>query len=139
MMLADSTAWIWSRRRAYPELRQWFDERLEADEIATCDQVRLELLAGVHSPDYDRRARDLDALDTCLITPRECQRAMEVQARLARLSTDNHKGVRPADLLIAAAAEAAGVEVLHYDAHFERIQEVTQQPMRWLAPKGTLR
>ncbi len=56
-----------------------------------------------------------------------------------RLSTDNHRGVRPADL-IAAAAEAAGVEVLHYDdAHFERIQKVTQQPMRWLAPKGTLR
>ena len=64
---------------------------------------------------------------------------MDVQAGLARLSTDNHKGVRPADLLIAAAAEAAGVEVLHYDSHFERIQEVTRQPMRWLAPKGTLR
>ena len=41
--------------------------------------------------------------------------------------------------MIAAAAEAAGVDVLHYDLHFERIQEVTRQPMRWLAPTGTLR
>ena len=139
MLLADSTAWIWSRRKAYPKLRQWFDEQLEADEIATCDQVRLELLAGVHSVECEQRRRDLDALDTCLITPREWQRAMAVQAALARIGTDNHKGVRPADLLIAAAAEAAGVEVLHYDNHFERIQEITRQPMRWLAPKGTLR
>ena len=29
-MLADSSAWIWSRRKAYPELRRWFDEQLEA-------------------------------------------------------------------------------------------------------------
>ena len=43
------------------------------------------------------------------------------------LAPDNHKGVRP------------GVEVLHYDNHFELIQEITKQPMRWLAPKGTLR
>ena len=139
MMLADSTAWIWSRRRAYPELRRWFDERLEADEIATCDQVHLELLAGVHSSEHDARRRDLDALVTCVITPREWQRALDVQADLAQRGTDNHKGVRPADLLIAAAAEAAGVELLHYDAHFERIQQITQQPMRWLAPQGTLR
>ena len=139
MMLADSTAWIWSRRKAYPELRQWFDEHLEADEIATCDQVRLELLAGVHSAEHGLRRRDLDALDTCVITPSEWARALDVQADLAQRGTDNHKGVRPADLLIAAAAEAAGVELVHYDNHFERIQEITQQPMRRLAPKGTLR
>lgn len=49
MMLADSSAWIWSRKRAHPRLRQWFDELLEAGEIATCDQVRLELLYGTSS------------------------------------------------------------------------------------------
>jgi len=43
------------------------------------------------------------------------------------------------DLVIAAAAESAGVALLHYDAHFELIERVTGQPMRWLAPKGTLR
>ncbi len=138
-MLADSTAWVWSRRKAYPRLRQWFDEQLEAGEIATSDQVRLELLEGVHSSEHAQRRRDLEALDTCLITPHEWRRAMDVQAELARLKTDYHKGVRAADLLIAAAAEAAGVELLHYDNHFERIREITKQPMRWLAPKGTLR
>jgi predicted nucleic acid-binding protein len=47
--------------------------------------------------------------------------------------------VSPADLLIAAAAEAAGVAVLHYDADYDRIAEVTGQPTQWLAPKGSLR
>ena len=139
MLLADSTAWVWSRRRAYPNLRRWFDEQLEAGAIATCDQIRLELLEGVHSSEHAQRRRDLEALDVCPITPNQWARAMEVQSGLARLKTDYHKGVRPADLVIAAAAEAAGVELLHYDAHFERIQEITGQPMRWLAPKGTLR
>jgi predicted nucleic acid-binding protein len=139
VLLADSSAWIWSRRRAYPHLRQWFDEQLEAGRIATCDQVRLELLSGVHSADHARRSRDLEALDTCLMTTREWRRAIEVQGELARRRTDVHRAVKPADLLIAAAAEGAGVELLHYDADFELVQEVTGQPARWLAPKGSLR
>jgi hypothetical protein len=139
MLLADTSAWIWSRRRAYPGLRQSFDEQLEAGEIATCDQVRLELLYGVHSPEYEQRKRDLEALDTCPVTPREWRRAIEVQAELARLRVDLHKAVKPADLLIAAAAEVAAVELLHYDDDFDFVQEVTGQPMRRLAPKGSLR
>ena len=140
MMLADSSAWIWSRRQAYPELRQWFDERLEAGEIATCDQVRLELLCGTRSADeHEQRRRELDALDTCQITPREWRRAIELQGELARLGPDHQKAAKPADLLIAAAAAAAGVELLHYDDDFELVAKITGQPLRRLAPKGSLR
>ena len=42
------------------------------------------------------------------------------------------------DLLIAAAAELAEIPVCHYDAHFELIAEVTGQPMRAIAPLGSL-
>lgn len=139
MLLADSSAWIWSRRRAYPELRRWFDQQLEAERIAICDQIRLELLSGVHSAEYERRRRDLDALDTCLVTPREWQRAIEVQGELARRGADLHRAVKPADLLIASAAEAAGAELLHYDDDFDLVRDVTGQPMRRLAPRGSLR
>ena len=138
-MLADSSAWVWSRRRAYPQLRAWFDERLESGDIEICDVVRLELLEGVDSTQHARRREDLAALDSCPITQREWDRAVDVQTQLAARKTDYHKGVRPADLVIAAAAEAAGVELLHYDGQFERIREVTGQPMRWLAAPGTLR
>ena len=42
MELADTTVWSWSRRKAYPELREWFDDALIEGEIAICDMVRLD-------------------------------------------------------------------------------------------------
>ena len=44
----------------------------------------------------------------------------------------------PVDLVVAAAAEAAGLAVLHYDADYDRIAALTQQPTEWVAPAGTL-
>ncbi len=48
-----------------------------------------------------------------------------------------HRSVPIADLLIAAAAAAAGLVVLHYDRDYERIAEVTGQPVEWIVPAGT--
>jgi len=42
------------------------------------------------------------------------------------------------DLIVAAAAESAGLIVLHYDGDFERIAEVTGQPTEWVVPRGAL-
>ena len=42
------------------------------------------------------------------------------------------------DLVIAAAAEAAGLSVLHYDSDYDRIAAVTNQPTEWIAPLGSL-
>jgi predicted nucleic acid-binding protein len=43
-----------------------------------------------------------------------------------------------ADLMIAAAAEAAGLVVLHYDHDFDLIAKVTGQPVEWIVPAGTV-
>ena len=37
--------------------------------------------------------------------------------------------------MIAAAAEAAGLVVLHYDDDYDRIARVTLQPVEWVARK----
>jgi hypothetical protein len=42
------------------------------------------------------------------------------------------------DLVIAAAAESAGLTVLHYDGDFERIAEVTGQDQDWVVPRGSV-
>ncbi|MHB8246485.1 MAG: hypothetical protein ACYDGN_14275 [Acidimicrobiales bacterium] len=47
-------------------------------------------------------------------------------------------GAKIAVLLIAAAAEAAGLVVLHYDRDFELIAEVTGQPVEWVVPAGAV-
>ncbi|MGI8813882.1 MAG: PIN domain-containing protein [Pseudonocardia sp.] len=46
--------------------------------------------------------------------------------------------VKIPDLLIAAAAEAAGATVWHYDEDFDRIAEITGQPTAWVAPRGSV-
>jgi len=61
-------------------------------------------------------------------------RAVEVQDSLADRS--QQRGVKIADLLIAAAAEAAGLVVLHYDHDFDVIAGVTGQPTEWILPAG---
>jgi len=43
-----------------------------------------------------------------------------------------------ADALIAAAAQDAGVEVLHYDHHYDRLAQVLNFESVWIASPGTL-
>ena len=59
------------------------------------------------------------------LTPGMEDRAMEVQALLA--DRGHHRGPSPADLLVAAAAELAGLVVLHVDRDFELVADVTGQ------------
>jgi predicted nucleic acid-binding protein len=63
-------------------------------------------------------------------------RAAEVQDALADRS--QQRGAKIADLLIAAAAEAADLVVLHYDHDFEVIADVTGQSTEWIVPPGTV-
>lgn len=40
--------------------------------------------------------------------------------------------------MIAAAAERAGLTVLHYDADYHLIAEVTGQPVEWVVERGSV-
>jgi predicted nucleic acid-binding protein len=62
-----------------------------------------------------------------------------VYQQLSARGGAHQRFAKDSDLLIAAAAEAAGVTVLHYDEDYDRIAKVTGQPTRWLAPAGSLR
>lgn len=139
MVLADTSAWVWSRRREHPELRRWFDALLVEGQIATCDVVRLELLYGTRSgEEHDRRRVELAALVTCPIGADEWERAVDTQNRIAHLGADHIEVAKWQDIVVAAAAESAGIAVLHYDEDFDWIERVTGQPTRWLAAKGSL-
>ena len=137
--LADTSAWLASRRE--PTKRAQFETALVEDEVATCDMVKLELLKTARNPaDFSRLRFDLDRLTNCMIGPAEWTRALDVYHEICRSDPGNdyHRRVSHPDLLIAAAAEAAGVPLVHYDRDFEAIAEVTGQPMRWIAPRGSL-
>lgn len=139
MELADTSAWAWTRV-AGGVLRRGFDEALVAGEVATCNMVRLELLYSTRNAGEFRALRsELDALPDCPIEAEQWNRALEVYEKLAVHAGLHHRAVKHPDLLIAAAAEAVGVAVLHYDEDYDRIAAVTGQQARWLAPRGSLR
>ena len=135
--LADTSAWT-SRRRD-PTVSAEFERQLEAGEIATCAMVKLELLWETQdSAIFGRRRGLLDALDEIVIDERVWTRATDVFEQLGSDGPLHHRRVKIPDLLIAAAAELAGVPVCHYDRDFELIAKVTGQPVRALAPLGSL-
>lgn len=70
------------------------------------------------------------------MNPAVMERALDVMEELA--ASGAHRGEKPVDFVIAAAAELAGLAVLHYDDDFERIAEVTGQTATWVARRGTL-
>jgi len=139
VQLADTSAWVWSRRPGLEDLRSRFDTLVEEGEIATCDMVRLELLYSARNErEFSELAADLQALVDCPIDEPVWKRALWVYGELARAGGAHQRAVKHPDLLIAAAAEAAEVPVLHCDEGFERIAAITGQPQRWLAPPGSL-
>jgi predicted nucleic acid-binding protein len=135
--LADSSAWFASRRDA--SVRGEFDELVARGRVVTCDAVKVELLYTARSGrEFSERRAQLDLLPQCPIGPREWRRALDVYEVLAHQGWLHHRRVKHPDLLIAAAAESAGLGIVHYDADFETIAAVTRQPTRWLAPRGSL-
>jgi predicted nucleic acid-binding protein len=101
--------------------------------------VRLELLYSArNATDFRELETELAQLPDCPISKAEWRAALDVYRALADAGGAHQRAVKHADLLIAAAARAAGHKVLHYDEDFDRIAGVTGQRCRWLAPRGTL-
>ena len=132
--LADKSALA---RAGRPTVAARLEPLFLSGEIATCGIVDLELLFSARSGrDYAAILADRRGLPRAEIDERQVQRAIEVQAELAR--TGRHRAVTIPDLLIAAAAEAAGLCVLHYDADYDLVAGVTGQAVDWVVPAGSV-
>ena len=135
--LADTSAW--TNRHKADAVRQEFDVRVQRGEIATAEMVMLELLWTTRDhADFVAARTELEALPQIRIGGRVWSRALDVFERFAESGPLHHRGVAIPDLLIAAAAEVAEVPLCHYDRDFELIAEVTGQPVRAIAPLGSL-
>lgn len=132
-MIALDTSVLILRERD-EDVGAWFRERLLADELAICDVVRLEYLFGARNGAHYAELRDaLAALHPIAIEPPDWARALEVQHALAQQTGGGQRAVKIPDLIIAASAERAGLELVHYDAGYERIGSITGQRVRWVA------
>jgi predicted nucleic acid-binding protein len=133
--VADKSALV--RLETSSEVGAVLDPLLLSGQVATCGVIDLELLYSARSPHaYAALAAYLRALPRVHLTEAVLDRALEVQGRLAKRS--QHRGVPLPDLVIAACAESADLTVMHYDADYERIAEITGQPVQWVVPRGSV-
>jgi predicted nucleic acid-binding protein len=97
----------------------------------------MELLWTAQTPSEFRELReDLFALPQIDIDAIVWSRAIEVWHEL--VDRGRHRQAKHVDLIVAAAAEVHEVAVCHYDSDFEAIAEITGQPVRAIAPIGTI-
>lgn len=110
---------------------------LEAGLVARCSITDLEAgLSSTNPANHETLRRTRAMWPFAVIDQPVLDRAVEVQDALAAHS--QHRGAKIADLIIAAAAEAAQLVVLHYDHDFDVIAGVTGQPVEWIVDPGTV-
>lgn len=133
--IADSSVWP---KSGHPRVRDAWASALRAGQITTCSIVRLELLYSARDlVSFDAIARSLLALRDIPVSASVQRAAVTAMRELAATAPLHHR-VPLADLLIAAAAQEAGVGVLHHDRHYDRLAQVLSFESRWLAPAGEL-
>lgn len=124
-------------RAARPQVAARLVPLLEVGLVARCTPTDLEAGFSSTSPSSHRGMRETRATWPFVsMDQATLDRAVRVQDALAARS--QQRGAKIADLLIAAAAEEAGLVVLHYDHDFDVIAEVTHQPTEWIVPAGVV-
>jgi predicted nucleic acid-binding protein len=133
--LADTSAL--ARLRHLP-VAEVLGPLIEAGLVATCGVIEFELAwAARTSAELDELRADRDAGYEWLATQDEdWRRALQVEAELWR--SGQMRSVGLPDLLVAAVAEREHVTVLHYDADYDLVAQITGQPVRWVVPRGAV-
>jgi predicted nucleic acid-binding protein len=131
-VLADTSAWMLARR--VPEARQLLLAAVERGDVAWCWPVRYELCVDARGPE------GIAAVDRTLEGLREVAVDRTVQrgvlAAMRELADSGSHGTHRlplTDLTVAVAAQTAGLDVLHFDRHFERLGALLSVGMPWLA------
>ena len=108
----------------------------DRNEIARAGITDLEYFFSARNErEWDMLNETISIFEPVHVESRHFVRAAQVQRILA---TKSQRGRKPPDLLVAAVAEDLGFTVLHYDAYFDLIADVTGQSCQWVIPAGTI-
>ena len=116
VILVDTSAWIEFLRNTGTPVCQVVDELLVA-ELAVCDAVRMEVLAGARDEAHLVSLRRL--LARAMVIPTLAADYDEAAALYRRCRRRGETVRKLIDCLIAATAIRAGAPILHHDADFD--------------------
>jgi predicted nucleic acid-binding protein len=119
-----------------PPVRAIVESRAQRRELARAGISDLEIgFSARNAEEWDRLIDGLHAFELVETSADHLRRARATQRRLA---ARHQRGRKLPDLLVAAAAEARDLTVLHYDADFDLIAAVTGQACEWVVPAGSI-
>jgi len=131
-VLADTSAWMQSRKGA--KTRDVFLAAIERGDVRWCWPVRYELTVDARGSDGIAAVeRTLDGLREVPVD-RGVQRA--VLATMRELAADGSHGAHRfplTDLTVAVAAQHAGIGILHFDQHLERLGDHLGIESHWIS------
>lgn len=128
--LIDKSALV--RLADSPDAGEWAN-RIERGLVRISTVTRLEVGYSARTPAQARslfRTPPVSSMPVEYLTPAIEDRALEVQLALA--GKGKHRALSIPDLIIAAAAELAGLTVLHVDKDFDLIADITDQSVERL-------
>lgn len=123
-------------RLRQPTIRAALEPKAQRGSLARAGISDLEIgYSARDAAEWDELASALNVFELVETTSEHLRRARQVQ----RLLAERHqRGRKVPDLLIAAAAEARGLTVVHYDTDFDQIATVTGQSCEWVVPAGSV-
>jgi predicted nucleic acid-binding protein len=135
-VLADTSAWTHARRD--PGAYELLLTAIERGDLAWCWPVRYELLIDARGPEGIASVdRTLDGLREIAVDRTVQRGVLSAMRELADAGSHGAHRLPLADLTVAVAARSSGLDVLHYDHHFERLGELLGVRVHWIAePPG---
>jgi predicted nucleic acid-binding protein len=119
-----------------PAIRDALEPKAQRGELARAGISDLEIgYSARNAAEWDQLAGALEIFELVETTAEHVRRARQVQRLLA---AGHQRGRKVPDLLVAAAAEARGLTVVHYDTDFDQIAAVTGQSCEWVVPAGSV-
>lgn len=119
-VLADTSAWMQARRDS--RARSLLVDAVERGDVCWCWPVRYELMVDARGPEGIAAVeRTLEGLREIPVD-RAVQRA--VLATMREMASAGSHGAHRyplTDLAVAAAAQDAGIGIVHFDQHLERL------------------
>jgi predicted nucleic acid-binding protein len=131
-VLADTSAWMHARRDA--KARDLLLGAIERGDVCWCWPVRYELMVDARGPEGIAAVeRTLEGLREIPVD-RSVQRG--VLATMRELAAAGSHGAHRfplTDLAVAAAAQAAGIGILHFDQHLGRLGDHLGVGSHWIS------
>jgi predicted nucleic acid-binding protein len=133
LVLADTSAWMQARRD--PGARDLFLSAIERGDVCWCWPVRYELMVDAReSEGIAAVERTLEELREIPVDRSVQRAALAAMRDLAAAGSHGSHRFPLTDLTVAATAQAAGIDILHFDQHLERLGEHFGLKAYWISP-----